>query len=120
MAIAGQRVCRLTYISFSNGSKSAWTCIPLRMHFGARAWYLLAWTPAAREVRTYKLGRIRTLKVLDERFEPRPGIDPQAHLNGAWSMIPEGKFFDVRLRFSPMVRATWPSAVASVAGSDVE
>jgi len=102
-AIAGRKLCRLVYISFFERRQIAPTVEPLRLVFVGRAWYLIAWSRMHRERRTFKLGRIRKLTVTERTFQPRP--EPQADLGfgEAWCMIPEGRLYDVHLRFRPKV-----------------
>jgi len=77
---------------------------PYRLVFVSRAWYLLA--PSAYhhgQIRTFKLDRIVKAELLREVFEPDPDFDVDEYFGFAWSMIPEGTRYHVRLRFLPKV-----------------
>ena len=76
---------------------------PYRLLFMGRAWYLIGLSSLHGEVRTLKLDRLVSAEVLDEPIEPDPEFDLDAHLGGAWQMIPEGQTYHVRLRFLPKV-----------------
>ena len=102
-AIAARNVCRIVYISFADRRQLELTIHPLRLLFHSRAWYLLGFTPKYEQVRTYKLGRIRSLAVGQETFQPPRDVDLDHPFGQAWSMIPEGRVYDVHLRFSPIV-----------------
>jgi proteasome accessory factor B len=120
-AIAQRRVCKLVYISFLDQQQVRLTVHPLRMVFVGRAWYVLAWSVRHRQTRTFKLGRIRKLTVAEDVFTPprQPGggrqaagpagaggsTDPGAEsvFGQAWSMIPEGKVYDIHLHFDRKV-----------------
>ena len=65
--------------------------------------YLIAHSRRHGEVRTFKLGRIRRLAVLAKTFDRPRGIDLDEYFGDAWSMIPEGRLYDVHLHFEPMV-----------------
>ncbi len=102
-AVAQHKVCRAVYISFLDQKQVALTLEPLRVIFVGRAWYVIAYSWAHRESRTFKLGRFRKLTVTEESFDPSAHPLPQREFGDAWSMIPEGKLCDVRLNFSPKV-----------------
>lgn len=95
------RVCTMVYLSFRDRKQLQLTVHPLRLVFLGRAWYVIAHVPRYGEARTFKLARVKTLTVTDETFEPPAGVDVDNHFGQAWSMIPEGKLFDVHIRFSP-------------------
>ena len=120
-AIVHRRVCKLVYISFLEQEQIRLTAHPLRMVFVGRAWYVLAWSVRHKETRTFKLGRIRKLTVTEEVFNPprqagggggaagaagagdsRDSVGKSV-FGQAWSMIPEGKVYDIRLHFDKKV-----------------
>jgi len=102
-AIVERRVCRLVYISFAERKQIAVAVHPLRMVFSGRAWYLIAYAENSRRVRTFKLGRIRKLTVTARKFIPPQGADLDKPFGQAWSMIPEGRMYQIHLHFEPKV-----------------
>jgi proteasome accessory factor B len=102
-AVVGRRACRMRYDSLHDGRELDITVHPLRVTFHGRAWYLLAFSPTHGEVRTFKLARIRELSVLDDVFVPPADVRLEQPFGQAWSMIPEGRLYDVHLRFEPKV-----------------
>lgn len=107
-AIVQRHVCKLVYISFHEQQQIRLTVHPSRMVFVGRAWYVRAWSVRHKETRTFKLGRIRKLTVTEEVFsEPRQADDGDSDgksvFGQAWSMIPEGKIYDIRLHFDKKV-----------------
>ena len=102
-AVSQRRVCRIVYISFHERKQIVLMVHPLRLVFVSRAWYVVAWSVAHREVRTFKLGRIRRLDVTDKEFTPPRDFDPERCFGLAWSMIPEGRLYKVHLHFEPQV-----------------
>lgn len=102
-AVAEKRICRLVYISFQDRRQVVTNIHPLRLVFLGRAWYVIAHSVKHREIRTFKLGRIRKLTSLSRTFDPPPDAEVERHFGAAWSMIPEGRIYDVHLRFSPKV-----------------
>ncbi|MCJ7544692.1 MAG: transcriptional regulator [Phycisphaerae bacterium] len=102
-ATAGRKVCRMVYISFQERRQLALSVHPLRLVFVQRAWYLIAYSVRHREIRTFKLGRIRKLTVTSATFRSPADVDAETHFGEAWCMIPEGKLYDVHLHFEPKV-----------------
>lgn len=105
-AISQCRVCKLVYISFLEQQQTRLTVYPLRMVFISRAWYVIAWSVRDKEARTYKMGRIRKLTVTEQTFSPpvEPGGSAGENIFGqAWSMISEGKMYDMHLHFDKKV-----------------
>jgi predicted DNA-binding transcriptional regulator YafY len=102
-ALAQRSVCQLVYFSFQERKQLKVEIHPLRLVFHGRAWYVIAYSTLHREVRTFKLVRIRKLTVTRKVFPPRQEVDPDQYFGDAWSMIPEGKLHDVQLRFANKV-----------------
>ena len=102
-ATARRRIGRMTYDSFFDRKQITLTIHPLRLTFIHRAWYLLAFSTEHKEIRTFKVGRIKLLDVLPGTFAPPDPAVLENHFGDAWNMIPEGKCHDVRLRFDKEV-----------------
>lgn len=102
-AVAQSRVCRLVYISFHEQKQIVTNIHPLRLSFVSRAWYLLGYATKYRQVRTFKLGRIKKLTVTDRTFKPPSSFDLDKYFGDAWAMIPEGKLYKVHLHFAKKV-----------------
>jgi proteasome accessory factor B len=56
-----------------------------------------------RMIRTFGLNRIKELSRLDKGFVIDEDFDINEYLGKAWSLIPEGRLYHVKLRFSPEV-----------------
>jgi predicted DNA-binding transcriptional regulator YafY len=102
-AVVQHRVCRIVYISPQEQRQVILDVRPLRLMLLQRAWFLLAHSEEHRELRAYKLIRIRKLCVLNRTFTPPSAEQIQQYLRGAWSMAPEGQVYDVHIRFDPKV-----------------
>ena len=102
-AIVENKQCKIKYNSFYDGKVISATVNPLRLVFMHRAWYMLAWAHKHKQVRTYKLIRIENLTVSNKSFEPLEDQKVDTHFGQAWTMIPEGKIYDIHLHFEPMV-----------------
>jgi len=56
-----------------------------------------------KSIRTFKLNRIKKLSLLDKCFVDGDTFDLADHIGRAWSMMPEGKLYNIKLRFLPKV-----------------
>jgi predicted DNA-binding transcriptional regulator YafY len=102
-AIARRRVCQLVYLSFHDRKQVRLQVHPLRLVFVQRAWYVLGRVAGEKDIRTFKLARIRRVTVEDQTFTPPPPGVVESHFGQAWSMIPEGKCHDIHLHFAAKV-----------------
>ena len=103
IAIGSRRPVRVEYDSFSDGQKLHIKLSPYRMLFSRRSWYVIGRSSIHREVRTFNVGRIHALEMLDEQFYVPRGFSIQRYLGNAWHLIPDGPDTDVVVRFSPLV-----------------
>jgi proteasome accessory factor B len=102
--IAARRAVRIVYDSFSDGKCIRIKLCPYRLLFSRHSWYVIGRSSVHREVRTFNVGRIQDLNVLEERFHLPRGFNIGRYLGNAWHLIPEpGPDSDVVVRFSPMV-----------------
>jgi predicted DNA-binding transcriptional regulator YafY len=76
---------------------------PYHLFYNHRAWYVLGQSSLHQSIRTFKLNRIEKLIVLKKRFLNGDDFDLHDYLGRAWSMIPEGRIYNVKLRFLPKV-----------------
>ena len=76
---------------------------PYHIMYNNRAWYVIGESSIHKSVRTFKLNRIMGLVVLDRCFVEKKSFDVTEYLGRAWSMIPEGRIYNISLRFSTKV-----------------
>lgn len=98
-----RRKVRIRYDSYYERATIGSVVRPYRLHFVNRAWYLIAHSESHDAVRTFKLDRITSVKLLRETYEPDPNFSIDDYFGLAWCMIPEGTVHHVRLRFLPKV-----------------
>src|SRR5262245_43940681 len=80
---AGRHRCvRLRYDSVSEGEIST-RLSPYRLLFSRHAWYVIGRSSLHREVRTFHLGRILRLELLDEHFRVPRGFSIDRYLRNA-------------------------------------
>jgi len=101
-AIVQKRKVRLVYSSLYEREEVTTDLSPYHLMYHSRAWYVLGRSSLHESVRTFKLNRIKTLEVLSQGFLEE-NFDVDEYLGRAWSMIPEGRIYNVKLRFLPKV-----------------
>lgn len=105
-ALADCHSIRVRYDSVYDGKEIDVLLDPLRLIFMARGWYLLAKSHQHGEVRTFKMDRVISMTATDKVFEPDETFSERRYFGKAWQMIPEGRLYDVKLRFIPEVAAS--------------
>lgn len=102
--IATRRAVRIVYDSFSDAAPIRVKLCPYRLLFSRHSWYVIGRSSIHREVRTFNVGRIQGLTLLDEPFHLPRGFNIQRYLGNAWHLIPEaGPDSEVVVRFSTLV-----------------
>lgn len=122
-AISEKRFAKIEYESFYEKERIRTTLKPYHIVFNHRAWYVIGHSSMHDEIRTFKLSRIKKLSLQLRRFTDGDDFDISQYYGRAWSMIPEGKLWTVKLRFDPMVaknvtEVRWHSTQESHFNSD--
>jgi len=102
-AMSKKRKVKIQYRSFFEGEVIAVELSPYHLMYNHRAWYVLGFSSLHKSIRTFKLNRIRELEIIDKCFVDGEKFDLTEYLGRAWSMIPEGRLYNVKLRFLPKV-----------------
>jgi len=113
-AIVAHRLVRIEYYKPNEDEFSQRVVEPYWLTNGREGWYVATFDPNKDDVRHFRLDRLKTVDVLDETFEPRPGLDAAAAVDG-WLRTGEVDESHVaRLWISPE-RARWLREERSVA-----
>ncbi len=102
-AIVKKREVNLRYHSLFEETIIDVELCPYHLLYNNRAWYVLGRSRLHKSVRTFKLNRIRELKTTERCFLDGENFDVYDYLGRAWSMIPEGRIYNIKLRFLPEV-----------------
>jgi predicted DNA-binding transcriptional regulator YafY len=103
-AAANRRNVRVRYNSLTEWQEIVTRLSPYALFFSRRSWYVVGRSSLHRAKRTFNLGRIVKLEVLDDRFQIPRGFSIDRYLGNAWHMIPEkGRDREVVVRFSKLV-----------------
>jgi predicted DNA-binding transcriptional regulator YafY len=119
-----QRQALLTYYSKSSDRTKSYRVHPYRLAYAQGSLYLLAFVPDYGEVRTFAVGRIQDISLLEERFTQLEELPDQAfpHSLGVHSGPPEHVEIEFQAAVADYVRAReWHSSqeVTDLAGGGV-
>jgi proteasome accessory factor BC len=81
-AIVSRRVVELDYYKENEDEQALRRVEPYALTNGREGWYVASFDPERGGVRHFRLDRIKHVSVTDERFEPRPEVDPAAEVDG--------------------------------------
>jgi proteasome accessory factor C len=81
-AIRAQRLLRLDYYKPNEDEFVQRMVEPYALMNGREGWYVASFDPARDDVRHFRLDRIRSAEMTDERFTRRPEVDPAADVEG--------------------------------------
>ena len=101
-AIRKNQKVAMEYDSIYDGKVISTDLSPYHLLFSRRAWYVLGNSSIHKSVRTFKINRILRLNPLGQCYLEGE-FDVDEHFGRAWSMIPEGRLYEVKLRFLPKV-----------------
>jgi proteasome accessory factor BC len=81
-AIVARRIVELDYYKENEDELSLRRVEPYALTNGREGWYVASFDPERDGVRHFRLDRIKRVVVTDERFTPRPEVDPAAEVDG--------------------------------------
>jgi proteasome accessory factor C len=81
-AIVSRRMIELDYYKENEDELSERKVEPYALTNGREGWYVASFDPERDAMRHFRLDRIKSVKVTDEKFEPRPEVDPAAEVDG--------------------------------------
>ena len=102
-AIVKKREVNLRYHSLFEETIIDVELCPYHLLYNNRTWYVLGRSSLHKSIRAFKLNRIRELTTTERCFVDGENFDVYEYLGRAWSMIPEGRIYNIKLRFLPEV-----------------
>ncbi len=103
LAIRKKIMLQIDYASlFENGGINT-VLHAYHLLYKNRAWYVIGFSKLHSAVRTFNLTRIEKINPLEKCFTDGTNFDVNEYIGRAWCLIPEGRLYDVKLLFSPMV-----------------
>ena len=102
-AIINKHKVNIRYQSLYEGKIIDVELCPYHLFYNYRAWYALGHSSIHKSIRAFKLNRIKELNTTEKYFMGGENFDLYDYLGRAWSMIPEGRIYNIKLRFLPKV-----------------
>jgi proteasome accessory factor B len=102
-AVARREALDAVYISFHDTGQIHTRLEPYWLMFNERAWYVIGRSSMHRAVRTFKLGRFKSLRATGLRFTMPKGLTLEKHLGNAWRLMRGPQAYEVELKFSPLI-----------------
>jgi len=81
-AIVQRRIIALEYYKENEDQIVQRRVEPYALTNGREGWYVASFDPDKGAMRHFRLDRIKSVDVTEERFEPRPEVDPAAEVDG--------------------------------------
>jgi predicted DNA-binding transcriptional regulator YafY len=81
-AIVARKMIELEYYKENEDEISPRRVEPYALTNGREGWYVASYDPERDGVRHFRLDRIKHVNVTNEKFEPRPEVDPAAEVDG--------------------------------------
>ena len=100
-AIVKKRKVNIRYHSLSEETIIDIVLCPYHLLYNNQAWYVLGRSILHKSVRSFKLNCIRELKTTKRCFVGDENFNVYDYFGRAWSMIPEGQLYNIKLKFLP-------------------
>jgi proteasome accessory factor C len=81
-AIVEHRLVEIDYYKESEDEFSLRRVEPYALVNGREGWYVASFDPEKNAMRHFRLDRIKRAEICDQRFEPRPEVNPAAGIDG--------------------------------------
>lgn len=90
-AIENKKKVRMEYFSVYREARTCRTVDPYHLRHALGAWYLIAYCQKARDIRTFNISQIKSLKVLPESFTVPKDFSADKFLAGSWQIEEGGR-----------------------------
>lgn len=102
-AILKKRVVRICYYLPEQQNSVIFDLGSYRLMYNDHTWYVVGKSSLHKGIGAFKLNRIKELTMLGKCFIEDERFDISEYLGRAWSMVREGRLYDVKLKFVPEV-----------------
>lgn len=101
-AILDQVTVEIMYDSYSSNTVSARRVNPYHMLFRDGCWYLIGYCHLRQEIRIFRIDRIKSLEILNEKFKIAGEFSLGDYFKNSWK-LGKGDPLTVKVRFNPPV-----------------
>jgi predicted DNA-binding transcriptional regulator YafY len=103
-SLAQQRIVRIKYRSLTEWKEIETKLRPYQLLFNRRTWYVIGRSSLHGGPRTFNVGRIASIELLQQKYARPRGFSVERYLGNAWNIMPgPGLDESVVIRFTPMV-----------------
>ena len=86
-AIRERRSVRITYNSFSSAQKTDHQLAPYAVLFRKHAWYVIGYSETSKQIRTFRINRIDSLRITELGYTIPEDFSVQKHLEKSWDVM---------------------------------
>jgi predicted DNA-binding transcriptional regulator YafY len=97
-AVQESACLEITYDSINSGFSTR-VIEPYFVVFRGRAFYVIAYCQLRKDYRTFRIDQIKSLKRLDQLFQPQSGITAESYFDGSWQVY-SGEPIEVVVKFT--------------------
>lgn len=102
-AVLKKRIVKISYYLPREQKNIITNLSPYHLIYIDHTWCVIGKSTFHNEVRTFRFNQIKELNILDKCFIEDQKFDIHEYLGRAWSMKPEGRLYNVKLKFLPEV-----------------
>ncbi|UCF43238.1 MAG: WYL domain-containing protein [Planctomycetota bacterium] len=102
-AISKKETVKIRYCVTGEQKSELTDLDPYHLIHCGHTWHVVGKSSFHGGIRTFKLNEIRELTALDRLFVEEEEFDVEEYIGRAWSAKPEGRLYNVKLRFAPAV-----------------
>ena len=103
-ALTERRIALIRYKSLTEWEDIETKLRPYQLLFNRHTWYVIGRSSLHGGLRTFNLGRITSIELLDQKYARPRGFSVERYLGNAWNIMPApGADENIVLRFAPMV-----------------
>ncbi|HAR62860.1 MAG: hypothetical protein DKM50_05840 [Candidatus Margulisiibacteriota bacterium] len=101
-AIKQKQSIQITYHTMSRNKISERIVNPYHVRYAYGAWYLIGYCHTRQSVRTFGIGYIKAMQILEDQFEIQSDFSPEEYFGGSWG-IRSGEKEKIILLFSSYI-----------------
>jgi predicted DNA-binding transcriptional regulator YafY len=102
-AITNRRTLEMSYYIPDERKCKIIQLAPYHLRYSGDMWYVIGKSEVDNVIGTFDFNRIRDVKPQDRYFFLEEEFDVDKYLGKAWSITPEGGFYNVKLKFAPEI-----------------
>jgi len=102
-AVVKRRIVEIYYHTPDSRECKVLELEPYHLRYSGDGWYVIGKSGSDGAVTALNFNRIRDVKLQSRYFFQENEFDIDEYLGRAWSMEPEGKLYNVKLRFTPEI-----------------